>query len=135
MILCRNLYQYGKTCHYQLLQMLTSFYLIFKCVLSRKGNAVLYFEFFKKNELYWNTFVIVLNFMHMVLIITQGRVWLNIWWFTIQNKVLNFHNWNLCYAQLLITNMVYTKNSLTTYQMTWDLGREKSGEWIYPIEW
>ena len=135
MILCRNLYQYGKTCHYQPLQMLTSFYLIFKCVLSRKGNAVLYFEFFKKNELYWNTFVIVLNFMHMVLIITQGRVWLNIWWFTIQNKVLNFHNWNLCYAQLLITNMVYTKNSLTTYQMTWDLGREKSGEWIYPIEW
>ena len=135
MIICRNLCQYGKTCHYQLLQMLTSFYLIFKCVLSRKGNAVLYFEFFKKNELYWNTFVIVLNFMHMVLIITQGRVWLNIWWFTIQNKVLNFHNWNLCYAQLLITNMVYTKNSLTTYQTTWDLGREKSGEWIYPIEW
>ena len=50
--MCRNLYQYGKNCHYQLLEIFTSFYLIFKCVLSRKGNAVLYFEFFKKNELY-----------------------------------------------------------------------------------
>ena len=50
--MCRNLYQYGKNCHKQLLEMFTSFYLIFKCVISRKGNAVLYFGFFKKNELY-----------------------------------------------------------------------------------
>ena len=50
--MCRNLYQYGKNYHNQLLEMFTSFYLIFKCVLSRKGNAVLYFEFFKKNKLY-----------------------------------------------------------------------------------
>ena len=39
--MCRNLYQYGKNCHNQLLEMFTSFYLIFKCVLSRKGSAVL----------------------------------------------------------------------------------------------
>ena len=52
LIICRNLYQHGKSFHYQLLEMFTSFYLIFKCVLSRKGIAVLYFEFLKKNELY-----------------------------------------------------------------------------------
>ena len=55
--MCRNLYQYGKNCHNQLLEMFTSFYWVFKCVLSRKGSAVLYFEFFKKNELLLKNFL------------------------------------------------------------------------------
>ena len=44
-----------------------------------------------------DSFVAEVTFKHMVLIITQGRVWLNIWWFMIHSKVLNFHNWNFCY--------------------------------------
>ena len=44
-----------------------------------------------------NSFAAEVTFKHMVLIITQGRVLLNIWWFMLNNKVLSFHNWNLYY--------------------------------------
>ena len=43
------------------------------------------------------SFAAEVTFKHMVLIITQGRVLLNIWWFMLNNKVLSFHNWNLYY--------------------------------------
>ena len=60
-----------------------------------KGMQFYILSFLKRMNCIETLFVVVLNFKHLVLIITQGRVWLNIWWFMIHNKVLSFHNWNL----------------------------------------
>ena len=32
-------------------------------------------------------------------VVKKTRVWLNGSWFMIHNKVLNFHNWNICYLE------------------------------------
>ena len=40
--MCINLYQYGKICHKQLLEMFTSFYLIFKCSFKERERSFIF---------------------------------------------------------------------------------------------